>query len=515
MLAIAGSPRCARRASIEFMRKLLAWMGYHPITLVFVLLGFLGIGGLWLSNWHAERHWQRYCDAARARGVKLTLAEFIPPEVPDSENFAALPMFRALHFKTQDRPLSELWTTAFSSTPQSPMSLLAGKGSLPDLGDPMRGRRMDWKEWQRYFQRAGFITQMSDSAARDVLAALERYAPLINEWSQWRTRPRARFPVDYKAGTTIIEPHRRFLQDAGRIFALRMRAHLALGDSAAAYGDFRDGLQGYLALKDEPTLVSGLTRISVLSGLVAALGDGLAERRWAQPELRKVEADLMKIRIGDDYRLAFSSERGFANANLDELASASPWRRKEMFSKFTGQIPQTWIITLIPRCCFRDNQLRMNRHLDELLAQVSADGSAFDPDAPNPSGPEHITGTLEKYDLYLFRVGAAPLMEVGKRFFRMENRLRQARLACAAERFRLATGAFPETLAELVPAFIAEEPLDIYSGKPMIYRRKGSDSFLLYSVGPNRIDDHGVVDPHKPETQQLDDAWYFAPAAAP
>jgi hypothetical protein len=172
-------------------------------------------------------------------------------------------------------------------------------------------------------------------------------------------------------------------------------------------------------------------------------------------------------------------------------------------------------VMLIPRCCLRDNQLRLNRDLDELLARVSPDGSAWDPYAPNPSGREHIAGAPERYHLYLFWIGSSRLTEAGKRYFRMATKLRQALLACAAERFRLADGAFPEALAELVPAFIAEAPVDIYSGKPMIYRRKGAESFLLYSVGSNRIDDHGVVDPHAPEAAQLDDVWYFAPVGAP
>jgi hypothetical protein len=250
--------------------------------------------------------------------------------------------------------------------------------------------------------------------------------------------------------------------------------------------------------------------------LVAAVGDGLADHHWAELELRELEADLSRIRIGDDYHLALSSERGFVNTRLDDLANASPLKRREILSsRYTGPIPVVWIFTFIPRCCWRDNQLRTNRNLDELLARVGPDGSAFDPDAPNPSGPEHITGLLEKYDLFLFRIAAPAYIGVGQRYFRMETKLRQARLACAAERFRLATGAFPETLAALVPAFIAEEPLDIYSGRPMIYRRKGSDSFLLYSVGPNHIDDQGATDPHKPEAQQLDDVWYFAPVGAP
>ena len=77
------------------MSRLLAWFRAHRIV-TWSLRGVLALWGvhLWL-NWAAEREWRDYCEAARRRGVKLTLAEFAPPEIPDAENFAALPMFQA------------------------------------------------------------------------------------------------------------------------------------------------------------------------------------------------------------------------------------------------------------------------------------------------------------------------------------------------------------------------------------------------------------------------------------
>src|SRR4051794_21495171 len=38
--------------------------------------------------------WNRYQAEARARGVKLTLTEYVQPPVPDERNFAAIPLFQ-------------------------------------------------------------------------------------------------------------------------------------------------------------------------------------------------------------------------------------------------------------------------------------------------------------------------------------------------------------------------------------------------------------------------------------
>lgn len=67
----------------------------------------------------------------------------------------------------------------------------------------------------------------------------------------------------------------------------------------------------------------------------------------------------------------------------------------------------------------------------------------------------------------------------------------EAQVACALERYRLVHGAHPETLDALVPRFAERLPHDIVGGKPLRYQRKG-DTFRLYSVGWNELDDGGV-----------------------
>jgi hypothetical protein len=51
---------------------------------------------------------------------------------------------------------------------------------------------------------------------------------------------------------------------------------------------------------------------------------------------------------------------------------------------------------------------------------------------------------------------------------------------------------YPKALDELAPNTLATLPLDPFSGKPFLYRMSGN-SYVLYSVGPNGIDDGGVL----------------------
>lgn len=480
------------------MRRVAAWFRSHPLTTGFLVLVGTAVGAHLFADWRAEVRWQRYCTEARARGVKLTLAEFAPPKIPDAENFAALPMFRAI----------------FSGGVQRPMELPAANGMRPDFGNAVKGERLDWKAWQKFFQDAGYISETTDSPTRDVLRGLEHYTPQFKEWCEWPNRPRCRFTLELEKGFGMPLPHLATFTDAARLFALRLRAHLALGDSTAASADFRSGLQAYRALREEPTLISGLVRISTASQILQAVGDGLRERAWTEAELKQIEADLRALAVWQDFCLAFATEHAAGNWGYDLLANATPRQRVsffgQVFAPFGGS-RMDLLVGLIPKRMIRDNQLRANRYFDELAVRVSADGRYYDPDLPTPSDAETMTGFLDPYYFFFCRVSLPVFSEVIIRYVRLQTQLDQTRLAIALERFRLARGAYPETLAELVPEFIAEVPVDTYSRQPMIYRRKEGGTFLLYGVGKDRTDDGGAVDPKLRENRQRDDIWLYAP----
>lgn len=72
--------------------------------------------------------------------------------------------------------------------------------------------------------------------------------------------------------------------------------------------------------------------------------------------------------------------------------------------------------------------------------------------------------------------------------------LRMALTALAVERFRLATGHWPESLRELVPDHLECVPEDPFDGKPLRYERLRR-GFLVYSVGEDGRDDGGWEEP--------------------
>jgi len=71
-----------------------------------------------------------------------------------------------------------------------------------------------------------------------------------------------------------------------------------------------------------------------------------------------------------------------------------------------------------------------------------------------------------------------------------EARARVARTAVALERYRLLHGDYPDTLADLAPALLAEVHVDPFDGQPLRYIRT-PDRVAVYSVGWDGLDGGG------------------------
>jgi len=81
----------------------------------------------------------------------------------------------------------------------------------------------------------------------------------------------------------------------------------------------------------------------------------------------------------------------------------------------------------------------------------------------------------------------------------VEQHQRHLQLAIALALYHREKGQYPEKLIELSPKYLPTIPLDLFSGKDVIYAHTAK-GYRLYSVGPNGKDDGGVKDeeyPHK------------------
>jgi hypothetical protein len=93
----------------------------------------------------------------------------------------------------------------------------------------------------------------------------------------------------------------------------------------------------------------------------------------------------------------------------------------------------------------------------------------------------------------LLCLGMSPFSSMVRAVDTHRTRCQLATLAIACAIHRAEKGAYPDKLEQLVPDVLPSLPVDLYHGKPFVYR-KTADGFLLSSCGPNGVDDGGSND---------------------
>jgi hypothetical protein len=86
------------------------------------------------------------------------------------------------------------------------------------------------------------------------------------------------------------------------------------------------------------------------------------------------------------------------------------------------------------------------------------------------------------------------LNRIEQRWETSRAELRLTRVAIALAQYKSDRGGYPQTLADLVPNVLPALPTDNFTDRPLIYSRK-EQGYILYSVGPNMLDDGGTNAP--------------------
>jgi hypothetical protein len=126
---------------------------------------------------------------------------------------------------------------------------------------------------------------------------------------------------------------------------------------------------------------------------------------------------------------------------------------------------------------------KLDDKLMRLVAQTRSPGQMVAGVVSRQQRSEWLSGMM--LSLFLPAVSAAISAED-----RANMMLELTRVAAALAVYRAERGTYPEKLDELLPDVLGELPVDVYHGKPLIYKRL-ADGFLLYSAGENGVDDGG------------------------
>lgn len=521
----------------------------------------LAVAFCWEEDWRGRHAWQSYRLEWEAKGEHFDCASFIPPPVPDDQNFAMAPILAG--------PLASLWT---ASTNQESATLPPKTGLLAMtlrravsiavtnaiIGKWETGTPTDLNAWQQYYRAAGAANEyrshsdrpmdslgafgtnnfptsvQTQTPAADVLLVLSTYDQPLAELAEAARRPLARFPIQYQTGNPlqIALPHLDALKRAALVLQLRAIAELAAGQSPAALADVKLILRMSEALKSEPFRISALLRRALLDLAIQPIWEGIRDRRWTEAELTELDRVLARLDLMSEWNEVMRGQRAF------DIAAAEYWRHHRdqmtdrMYLALLNNLPNDvrnsmdclpdlpappnclwdesedsgaiawmglWLDQLPPDGWYELNKVELA--LDYQTIALTVMDPAKHRRSPSETARAGSMLVLASRGWYwekfpgsclggvLFPVGTSSWMP----FFRTQNAIDMARVACALEIYRLHQNSYPPALNALLPNLLSALPPDVINGGPLHYHLLDGDHYRVYSVGWNGLDDGGIV----------------------
>ncbi len=94
------------------------------------------------------------------------------------------------------------------------------------------------------------------------------------------------------------------------------------------------------------------------------------------------------------------------------------------------------------------------------------------------------------------------VQQVGIAEGRVIQRMRNLEIAFALAAYRADRDSYPDSLEPLAPKYLAEIPVDLFTGQPLKYA-KTAEGYRFYSVGDNEKDDEGRSHDDNPRGDDL------------
>jgi hypothetical protein len=236
------------------------------------------------------------------------------------------------------------------------------------------------------------------------------------------------------------------------------------------------------SLEQSPFSISQIIRVVGLPLGSATLEQVLNKARLSDEQLRRLSMAFDKAEAYDGLKLAAVSQRCLG------IWAFESFRRMTLQSEFTSvlnKVRELWFKAFN----YRDDDYLF--YLDTMQRYIAASELPF---PKRLQTTKEITQKVRQYSGKSRYVGLALLTDwdsiVGKDA-ECHAALRSAQAALGVERYRLANhDQLPNSLQDLVPSFLDAEPIDPFDGKPLRFK-KLSKGYVIYSIGPDGIDDGG------------------------
>ncbi len=443
-----------------------------------------------VENWRGRRAFAAAARDAAAAGVSFHLGDLAPPPVPDAQNLAKIRLLDAPRAKEDyDRFWEDLQDRLRPRSSDGAKIVRHLELSAPNT---FRNLPADLASIQTEFQAA----VGGDGNAR-LLRYLEDVAPILSELNEAAAdRPQLRYDYEWDNFHAIPLRHLTALRSAARAASLQALFDLDNDRPAAAARSLLLPLRLGSALHSDPILITQLTASALGSSATNCLWQGMLHHQWTAAELDLFARHLAADNILAGFRQAYAVETAAAiSISLRVAARDSGAFLEELLDSGSGRMLND-IFRLAPSGWVYQNAAEIERatiheilpSIDLTAARVTVRKTAARHQNNRLRRPYHILAEilLPAFDGITIQAGQA------------KTTRDLARLAVALEQYRLARGAYPDSLIPVLAADPALAALhDPFTGEAYRYRRDVDGGFTLWGVGPNAHDDEAAFLPEK------------------
>jgi hypothetical protein len=443
--------------------------------LLFIFLGLIGLVVLFyaeedLRGWRA---WENCKHELAAKGEVLDWNAYIPPPVPDDQNFFKAPKME--DWFQRDAPRITRTPTTFGPSTNELSGLSTNAVTT--------------------------TTNLDETIAVKYLAWSDQFQPDFDLMRDALKRPYARMDGDYSIPYQIPIPNFITVRNVAQVLAKRAKCDLLLGQPDKALQELTLMHDICRLLEAAPTgkpmtLVAAMINVAVTGLYVDTATSGLQSRAWQEPQLAALQKQLVEINLTPFVLQALREEPAGICRTAEIMPSHKIANLTNLVRPSTEKWPKKvidWLFELLwPRGWTYQNMVNV-----AMLELKPLDGFDLAHDTIAPRKFAEASREVDKFFRHkspyklLAAIAVPNFTKAEQTAAHNQTMVNEAQIVCALERYRLAHGEYPGTLDALAPQFIEKIPHDIIGGQPLIYRPTADGKFLLYSVGWNEKDDGG------------------------
>jgi hypothetical protein len=333
-------------------------------------------------------------------------------------------------------------------------------------------------------------TMTEAEAAAEFLKQTDRFSSLLAQWREvvGKGPLSTHGPADYQSNPSIYR-FNSMANSVERILRLTAEAHIAAGDSAAAWQDWQ-------TMKDGTDRISELfpaKSYEVIYGkhrLLASTKVGLLAGAWTDENLATIDSVVAR-------------ENALATAQTEQEMEKDRWtdyytnfrEHEDQFRKDFLKTPSlvNRAVNQIKLELITEQQIQDNMNLK--LFEIDQELSRFDPETGfyvQPTEEELMAAAESKRSVdplgsFYFMIGNSndrgDDQWAARRVIETQSELDQFRLAAALETYQHRTGQYPDRLDAVSSQFPDGAPRDIATGQPYLYQREPDGGYKLWGTG--------------------------------